>query len=154
MAQRQSKNRDYYFRQVDFIFYREKQIRDAILEKNLESKDNSISLFPVANAHTFSDPTASRALRNLTPLKFVKLRDGTMIKYPEKWIAVIDKTYNWCRRQQDCRFEVAKRRYHNEDYRKTCIDLSISKSTLHRLLESVRMYAALQAVQAGLIKIL
>ncbi len=154
MAQRQSKNRDYYFRQVDFIFYREKQIRDAILEKHLESKDNSISLFPVANANSFSDPTASRALRNLTPLKFVRLHDDTIIKCPEKWIEVIDKTYLWAERQQDCRCEVAKRRYHNEDYRKTCIDLSISKSTLHRLLESVRMYAALQAVQAGLIKIL
>ena len=32
MAQRQSKNRDYYFRQVDFIFYREKQYLKNILK--------------------------------------------------------------------------------------------------------------------------
>jgi len=153
MSQRQSKNREFYFRQVDFIFYHERKIRDAVIEKQL-GKDNSISLFPVANTHNISDPTASKALKNLTPLKFVILPDGTLIKYPEKWLAVIEKTYNWCRRQEDCRYEVAKRRYNNEDYRKTCIDLHISKTTLHSLLEKVRIYAALQAVQAGLLKIL
>lgn len=153
MAQRQSKNREFYFRQIDFIFHHEKKIRDAVIEKYLETKDSSIPLFPVANTNSFSDPTASRALRNLTPLKFVKLPDGTLIKYPEKWLAVINKTYEWCKRQNDCRYEVAKRRYNNEDYRKTCIDLSISKTTLHSLLEKVRIYAALQAVQAGLLKV-
>ena len=154
MSQRQSNNREKYFRQIDFIFYHEKQIRDAVTEARISGgRDGTISLFPVANANNFSNPTATEAIKNLTPLKFVKLPDGTIIKYPEKWLAVIAKTYDWCKKQNDCRYKVAKRRYSNEDYRKTCIDLNISNTTRRRLLELVQIYAALQAVQAGLIRV-
>ena len=154
MAQRQSNKRESYFRQVDFIFYREKQIRDAIFEKRNSSRDNSISLFPIAEAHgKISDPTSAKAIRNLTPLKFVAISDGVIIKFPEKWLEVIEKTYSWSKRQPDCRYEVARRRYNNEDYRKTCMDLHISNSTRTRLLETVKTYAALQAVQFGLIRV-
>ena len=153
MAQRQSKNREIYFRQVDFIFYREKQIRDAVFEKRNNNRDSSapiISLF----SGSISDPTASKAIKNLTPLKVVTITDGIIIKYPEKWLEVIDKTYRWAQRQNDLLYQAAKRRYSGEDYRKTCAALSISTSFFHQLLEKVRVYAALQAVQAGLIKIL
>ena len=153
MAQRQSKNREYYFKQVDFIFYREKQIKDAVFEKRNGNKESSLPMISLFSSGT-SDPTASKAVRNLTPLKFVVLKDNVIIKFPEKWLEVIEKTYSWCKRQPDCHYEVARRRYNNEDYRKTCIDLHISNPTRHRILEKVRIYAALQAVQAGLIKIL
>lgn len=154
MAQRQSNKRESYFRQVDFIFYREKQIRDAVFEKRNASRDDSISLFPIAEVSgRISDPTSAKAIKNLTPLKFVVISDGVIIKSPERWLEVIDKTYAWSRRQTDCRYEVARRRYNNEDYRKTCIDLHISNTTRTRLLETVKTYAALQAVQAGLIRV-
>lgn len=154
MAQRQSNNREKYFKQIDFIFYHEKQIRDAVKESRIDDvRDGSISLFPIASANSFSDPTASRALKNLTPLKSVLLKDGVIVKFPEKWLEVIDKTYSYCKMQNDCRYEVARRRYNNEDYRKTCIDLNVSNTTRRRLLELVQIYAALQAVQAGLIKV-
>ena len=154
MAQRQNKNREKYFKAIDFIFYHEKQIRDAVKEARTSgSRDATISLFPVASANNFSDPTATKAIKNLIPLKFVKLPDGTIIKYPEKWLEVIEKTYSYCKKQNDCRFEVARRRYNNEDYRKTCIDLNISNTTRRRLLELMQIYAALQAVQAGLIRV-
>lgn len=153
MAQRHKNNREKYFRQIDFIFYHEKQIRDAVTESRITGgRENGISLFPVVGATSIhSDPTASQAVKNLTPLKFVKLRNDVIIKYPEKWLEVIDKTYSYCKRQNDCRFEVARRRYSNEDYRKTCIDLNISNSTRRRLLELAQIYAALQAVQFRLI---
>ena len=65
MAQRQSSKRESYFRQVDFIFYREKQIKDAVFEKRNNSRDNSISLFPIAEVHgKISDPTATKAIKN------------------------------------------------------------------------------------------
>ena len=151
MAQRQSKNREYYFRQIDFIFYREKQIRDAVFEKRTTSGSDSgtpmINLF----SGTISDPTASKAIKNLSPLKFVTIKDGIIIKYPEQWLEVIDKTYSWCKKQNNLYYEVARRRYNNEDYRKTCIDLHISEASQRRFLEKVRIYAALQAVQLRLI---
>ena len=152
MAQRQSKNRDYYFRQVDFIFYREKEIKEAVFEKRNQSRAKSVPMISLFSSGS-SDPTAAQALRNLTPLTVVTIKGNIIVKNPEKWLEVIDKTYNWCKRQKDCRYEVARRRYNGEDYRKTCIDLHISETTNRRLLETVRVYAALQAVQAGLLKI-
>lgn len=150
MGQRQNNNREEYFRQVDFIFYHEKKIREAVTEARLGEHKTA---FSIARENFLSDPTAQRAIKNLTPLKVVKLFDGTIIKNPESWLEVIDKTYKYCQKQNDCRYEVARRRYSNEDYRKTCIDLNISNTTRRRLLEMVQMYATLLAVQAGLIRV-
>lgn len=100
-----------------------------------------------------SDPTAAQVIRNLTPIKKVMIDCEQSIEYPERWLIVIDKTWSWAKAQHDCRYEVARRRYAKEDYRKICFELYISRQTLDRLLEKVRMYASLQAVQLGLIKI-
>ena len=87
---------------------------------------------------------------NLTPLPVVKI-NGQDLRLPERWLIVIDKTYAWAKGQSDVHYEVARRRYAEEDYRKTCRELHIATTTLHRIMESTRMYAALQAVQLGLI---
>lgn len=105
------------------------------------------------NATGIPDPTATQAVRNLTLLKSVTLSSGEIIEYPERWLEVIDKTYKYCSTQKDCRLEVARRRYRSEDYRKTCRELNISDTARRRLLELVKIYAALQAVQLGLIQV-
>ena len=105
---------------------------------------------PGRNGSGVSDPTAREAMYNLTPLPMVKI-NGQDLKLPERWLIVIDKTYAWAKSQSDVHYEVAKRRYAEEDYRKTCRELHIATTTLHRIMESTRMYAALQAVQLGLI---
>ncbi len=150
MSQRQSRSRDSYMRKIDFIFYREKEIRDAVYRARLTIGISSGTL-KLINTGGISDPTAMQAVANLTPLKSVVINDGEIIEYPERWLEVIDKTYRYCATSNDCRLEVAKRRYRSEDYRKTCSDLHISDSTRRRLLELVKMYAALQAVQLNLI---
>lgn len=114
-AKRQRKSRNSYISQIDFIFYHEKDLREAVSEARLDS--------------------------------------GHTVKKPESWLIVIDKTYSWCKLQKDCRHEIARRRYSGEDYRQTCRDLNISNSTRRRLLELVKIYAALQAVQLGLIQV-
>lgn len=150
MGQRQSRSRDSYMRKIDFIFYREKEIRDAVALARLTSGISSGTL-KLVNTGGISDPTAMQAVKNLTPLTQVILKDGEIIEYPERWLEVIDKTYSYCATQNDCRLEVTKRRYRSEDYRKTCRELNVSDSTRRRLLELVKMYAALQAVQLNLI---
>lgn len=152
MSQRQSRAHDFYMRKVDFIFYREKEIREAVLRARSTS-GISVGTMKLINTGGTSDPTAMKAVNNVTPLKSVTLNSGEKIIYPESWIEVIDKTYNYCAMQKDCRLEVAKRRYRREDYRKTCAELNISDSTRRRLLELVKIYAALQAVQFGLIQV-
>lgn len=145
MGQRQ-KNSEPYFRKVDFAFYNEEKIRIAIAEMK---EDNGRPY--LSQSSGFSDPTATQVVRDLTPLKQVMINCEQSIEYPEKWLTVIDKTWLWAKKQTDCRYEVAKRRYAKEDYRKTCLDLHISNTTRRRLFDFVRMYASLHAVQLGLI---
>ena len=151
MAQRQRKNRNTYFAKIDFMFYHEKELREAVLQARLES--GGIGTIRIVNGNGTADPTARQAIKNLTPLAVVVIHGGHTVKLPEHWLIVIEKTYDWCKQQKDCRYEAARRRYDGEDYRKTCHDLNISNSTRRRLLELVQMYAALQAVQLGLIQV-
>lgn len=150
--QRQRKSRQSYFSQIDFIFYHEADIKDAVLQERFSSGNSSSSIVAVSESG-MSDPTARQAVRNLTPLESVIICGEHNIKKPEHWLIVIEKTYKWCKQQRDCRYEVARRIYDGEDYRKSCHELNISNSTRRRLLELVQMYAALQAVQLGLIQV-
>ena len=151
MGQRQSRGRETYMRKIDFIFYREKEIREAVNQARLNMTTGGT--LRLINATGIPDPTATQAVRNLTPLKTVVISGGETIEYPESWLEVIDKTYKYCEMQKDCRLEVARRRYRSEDYRKTCRELNIADTTRRRLLELVQIYAALQAVQLGLIQV-
>ena len=147
MGQRQRSN-EAYFRKIDFIFYNEEKIRVAVAEARLD--DGRPHLRQRAGN---SDPTATQAARNLTPLDKVMINCDEVIDYPERWLEVIDKTWAWAKKQKDCRYEVARRRYAREDYKKTCYELHISQSTCSKLLDLVKMYAALHAVQLGLIRV-
>ena len=133
------------------MFYHEEEIRDAVTRARLDS--GHTGAIKIVNGNGMTDPTATQAVKNLTPLAVVEIRGGHTVKKPESWLIVIDKTYSWCKLQKDCRYEAARRRYNGEDYRKTCHELNISNSTRRRLLELVQMYAALQAVQLGLIQV-
>ena len=148
--QRQKKKQFAYFQQVDFIFYNEAEIIEAVSRARLES--GHFGGIVVVNSNAFTDPTARQAVKNLTPVAAVMI-DGHTVKRPESWLEVVDKTYKWSKMQKDCRYEIARRRYSGEDYRKTCRDLNISNSMRRRLFEFVQMYATLQAVQLGLIQV-
>lgn len=147
MGQRQRSN-EIYFRKIDFVFYNEEKIRVAVAEARV---DDGRPHLP--QRLEYSNPTATQAVRNLTPLTKVALNCEQTLEYPERWLEVIDKTWAWAKAQHDCRYEAARRRYAKEDYRKTCLELQISNSTRRRLLDLVRMYAALHAVQLGLIRV-
>ena len=153
--QRQRKDKNSYIGQIDFIFYHEEEIREAVLNRRIYQSYGNLNgggLITV-NENGMSDPTARQAVKNLSLIESVVTKSGYKIKRPESWLIVIDKTYNWCKAQKDCRYEIAQRRYNGEDYRKTCHELNISNSTRRRLFELVQMYAALQAVQFGLIQV-
>lgn len=147
MGQRQRSN-EVYFRKIDFVFYNEEKIRVAVSEMRADDGRPR-----VRQGTGLSDPTVAQVVRNLTPLRKAALDCEQTLEYPERWLEVIDKTWAWARAQPDCRYEVARRRYAKEDYRKTCRELELADTTRRRLLDLVRMYAALHAVQLGLIRL-
>ena len=146
--QRQRQNSKPWIKKIDFVFYNERPIREAVLDERNGLRPD----YNVRTSSGLSDPTARDAIRNLTPITSIII-SGQPLKFPERWIIVIDKTYLWCSKQSSTHYEVARRRYNGEDYRVTCRELNISNTTRRNTLEHVRMYAALQAVQLKLITV-
>lgn len=157
MAQRQDSRP--YIRQIDFMFYHEAEIRRAVEDAKEERETPDIR-----NGSGLPDPTASEVIKRLTPVKSVliggrekeikgemTLIDATEVKYPERWLEVIDRTYSWCKAQAGDHYEIARRRYSCEDYRKICRELCIDAAKISRVLELVRQEARAHAIELGLI---
>ena len=157
MVQRQDSRP--YIRQIDFMFYHEKEIRRAV-----EDARNERETPDIRNGSGLPDPTASEAIKLLTPVKSVLIGghdeevngqmvviDAQEVQYPERWLTVIDQTYAWCKEQPGLHYEVARRRYSGEFYTKSCIALSMCEKNFFILLEKVRTQATHYAVQLGLI---
>ena len=148
MAQRNSRsiNSRPWTRKIDFMFYHEREIREAVLDKRNTSGSAPI----MRNASGISDPTARDAIYNLMPLRAVKI-DGRELRLPEHWLMVIDKTYAWARENNPLRYEVAKRKYSGMNYKMICIECHISMKHQYLLLERFRMYAMLKAGTLNLV---
>ena len=132
-----------YIRKIDFVFYNEKKIREAVLDAR------NMPRSPGKNGSAIGDPTASIAIRNLSPLRKVTIQEEEL-EWPEAWLRVVDETYLRCNHDQ---MIVARDRYAGVDYRQTCTKLSISDATRRRLLDRVRQFASVCAAQLGLIKV-
>ena len=143
MFQRQ--NKITYYRKVDFVFYHEDEIRQAVLD----AREDAMEISP-RNGSGISDPTAYEAVRNLSPIPFV-LVEGVKLEHPELWLTVIDETYAWCKRQGGLYYEIARLRYSGEFYRSICDKLLISENAFYQTFREVRVYAALVAAQFHLI---
>ena len=134
-----------YIRKIDFVFYHEDEIRQAVLD----AREDAMEISP-RNGSGISDPTAYEAILNLSPIPFV-LIEGVKLEHPELWLNVIDKTYAWYKRQPGLHYEIARRWYGNEFYLKTCRELNICQATISNLMKDVRWYAIAVAAHFHLI---
>lgn len=134
-----------YIKKIDFVFFNEKNIRETVFEVRESSPK-----FEIKNGSKISDPTASQAIKNLTPIFSITI-GNEILKFPESWLLVIDKTYTWCKKQSALLYETVRRKYSGEHYRKICFDLHFSHVTFKNFIDKARIYAALQAVQLRLI---
>lgn len=141
------------------MFYHEREIRKAVEDAREERETPDIR-----NGSGLPDPTVGEVIRRLTPVKSVFIGgneieingqmtvvDAVEVKYPERWLTVIDKTYAWCKRQAGCHYEAARKRYLGQGYVAICMALNISQNVFFSLIEKIRMYAAIQAAQLNLI---
>ena len=153
-----------YRKKIDWVFFNEEKIADAVQMARIDTpRPEKV----IGDPNKISDTTAQTALNNLTPLSSVivgqrevinkkherRLVGGIVLRLPELWLAVVDKTYGWCKRQSELQFQAVKQKYRGIHYHKICREFSISQSTLHNWIERTRMYAALQAAQFKLIYI-
>lgn len=78
---------------VENKFFNYQKIKDAIIDARAE-QDSKGGFTGGNNGHSrVSDPTAIAALKHVTPLHYVTIKDGLWeikVYDPEKWITIID----------------------------------------------------------------
>lgn len=133
-----------YYKKIDFVFYNEDAIRQAI-----EDERSDCGYTAGRNGSGVGDPTASTAIKHMTPLRLVHF--GTFeLEWPEHWLNVIAMTKRWAPTDT---LIVGIDFYANTPRDVTMAKLTISKTTYYRLLDAFVEHAALIAIQLGLIKI-
>ena len=141
-----SRNTNKYAMMVEWHLFHEKEIRQAVDEARLD-----VASTGAGSSAIISSPTESTALRNITPLSKVVLSDGSEVVRPELWLLAIKKIYEGLDKKQKT---IARKRYRQgESYTRTCMSLEISQNTYFHTLNSIRSYAVVVAVQAGLVKV-
>jgi hypothetical protein len=136
-------------------------IENAIKEAVKEVRDNQLygSRKPDMSGgggHAFiSDSTAIRGVLLADRIKCITVMLGKQeeaILKPEEWLGVIGGTYNHFAGSSIPDF--MQRRYKdNQDWKQTCAELYIERDTYYKWRDNVVTYAALLAVQHGLIRV-
>ena len=132
------------------IFKHEGFIRKRINELR---NDTPTSNKTAIKGHAFiSNPTEHQALRNITPIGKIQCDDGFVVKQPEKWLKVIDATFDFC---QDNNSRKILRAWMdgNKSVTRISIDLGISKTSVYDIRVTLQNYAVALAAQYGLIDI-
>lgn len=98
-----------------------------------------------------SDPTASEAIRQADEIKSVTCADGFCIKWPESWLGAFDEAYS---RLDGITRDIMRRRYQrNEGYVKTSIALNVSERTYYSVVDDIKSYVVIVAIQHGLVQV-
>lgn len=133
-------------RLIEKMFYNEQAIEAAIREARSQqnSKDNTGGV----TGHSFiSDPTAAQGIKAAMPLQSVVLRNGEIVYQPEKWLAVIRATYNYCNETER---QALRMRYKGESWREICTVLHIEHTTYKVCIRKGRDFAAGAIYSCGL----
>lgn len=143
-----------YGKLIERRFFQEDKIRQAVFEARNDSGAGKTG--GNGSGHAFvSDPTASAAMREISPLRAVEIEVGKneteTIKWPEKWLQVIEATYR--RYEGGVAASILRDRYNGESQVKTCMDNYISKATYYFILKEIENYAMMCACQTGLVKV-
>ena len=151
--QRRSRNK--HVRTVEFMFRNEIEIWEAVEKAKHRTGGN---MGGASSGHAFiSDPTATEAIRNAEELRFVEIRNGVRIEWPERWLRIIDAVRDWCE-PNVLKREILRRRYSGESWVKTCAEIKVkdkhlTESKYHRVVAQICTFAVQCAAQMQVVKI-
>ena len=121
--QRQSS--DAMTRCVDDKFYREREIRNAVTRRKACDLSGQ-------------------------EIKKIVLMDGTIIDYPERWLKVIDATYE----ELEGLAVAVKEKYRRRDYKDIITRHGLTKDCYYTTVNEARVFAKCAACQLGLIRVI
>jgi len=142
---------------IEFCFSNYGSIKNAIEEKRLDPGGATITGGNGTGHSRISDPTAIKALRNVSELSCVTVfygasiqgeRDFIRIRRPETWLKVIDDTKKAFLGKPQLGIALRKYEQH-EDWQQTCKELRISRGKYYAMLNDVLHQAELFAVAYG-----
>lgn len=138
-------------RHIEFMMYHRQEIKRAIAEERERQKGGHSG--GGSSGHAFvSDPTALQGIKAATELISVNIDSGNVIKWPERWLRVIDKTYE---QAGDLQRAVMQARYEDHEIAtRTCMRLAIGKTLYYGLLDNALAFAGMAACQMGLMRII
>ena len=140
-------NDELYLKKIDFVFYNAGEIKEAVFELKEARK---AEMAEIRNASYLPDPTVAEVIRRLEPVDAIEIK-GYVLRRPEEWLIVTEKTYNWCAKRGKYYLRAVQGRYGGEYYARTCAEAAITVEKYYRIIDKARNYAALQAAQRGLI---
>ena len=146
----QRKARDGKIRKIEFAFYNERKIRDAVTEARAGGSRHDGAAG--GNSSHISKPTENAAIRLAVELPFVTLDNGGTVELPERWLAVIDAVRAWCA-SDAVRAGIFRRRYGGEEARAVQTAMGISVDTYKHSLLQIRQFAVACAAQAQVVKV-
>lgn len=108
--------------------------------------------------HAFiSDPTATIAMKHYQPVAKVVINaerlDEEVVAQPEKWLIVVEQTFNHFKNEKLISELLKRRFFRNEPMARTCTEIGIGYDKYYRLRDAGISYARECAIQLGLIKV-
>lgn len=147
----QRKRGDRNGRTIEFMLYRQKEIENAIKMARLEEQSGHNGGNNTGHA-LISDPTAIQGIKAAMELRRIVLDNGDIIEWPERWIQVLQATYQQADKLER---EVLVARYIRKEYAPTTwTRLHIGKSLYYTVRDDSLVFAEKAACQLGLLKVI
>jgi hypothetical protein len=134
---------------ISNVFRHSKELKNIVYEKrNDECKGKSL----IPGGGFISSPTENKAIRNMSLITYARCEDGFWVKYPEKWLLVIEYAMCIC---PDSTTRTAVNMWqcgYNANY--IAKSTGLSRSSYYDIRKEVQHYAIAIAAQMRLIDVL
>lgn len=127
------------------------EIRKAVHEEKLERKRRKGENVGGVQTNRQSDPTALEAIKDLSPIKYVRVPGFGLVKRPEDWITAIEAGLDAC--SDDTKIVVKESFWAQRSWKYITMAHGMDKKTFYKKRDSAVYLVAIAAAERGLINI-
>lgn len=134
---------------ISAVFKHRDEIRSIIYEKRNDPGKGKVL---VPGGGFFSSPTETKALRNITFIAIAKCDDGFWVRYPEKWLYVMEKALEICADEASRNAMAMWQDGYSAEF--IAHSTGLSRTSYYDIRKEVQHYAIAIAAQMGLVNVL
>ncbi len=134
---------------ISAVFKHRDEIQNIVYEKRNDPGRGKVL---VPGGGFYSSPTETKAMRNITLIGIARCEDGFWVKFPEKWLYVMNKALEIC--ADDASRNAID--MWQDGYSAECIAhaTGLSRTSIYDIRKEVQYYAVAIAAQMGLVNVL